>query len=54
MIEELEDVKSIEAAVQERIHALKCSLSDVQPIIHCVFEWPHLNLIKKTISFNLI
>lgn len=44
MVKKLKDVKSIEAAVQKSVHALKSSLPDVQPIIHCVLEWTHFNL----------
>ena len=42
--EELEDVQSVDASVQEGVHALEGSLAKVKPVIDLVFERSHLNL----------
>lgn len=42
--EELEDVQSVDAGVQEGVHALEGSLAKVKSVIYLVFEWSHLNL----------
>lgn len=44
VVEEGEDVNSVQAAVQQSVHALECSLPQVQTIIHRVFERTHLHL----------
>lgn len=48
VVEEGEDVDPVQAAVQQRVHALKRGLPQVQPVIHCVFERTHLHLHKDT------
>lgn len=42
--QELEHVQLVQTGLHEGVHALKGCLAQVQPIIHCVFEWPHLHL----------
>lgn len=44
VVEEGEDVESVQAAVQQSVHTLERSLPKVQPIIHRVFEGSHLHL----------
>lgn len=44
MVQEGEDVNPVQAAVQQSVHALERSLSQVQAVIHGVFERTHLHL----------
>lgn len=48
VVEEGEDVESVQAAVQQSVHALERSLPQVQTVIHCVFEGTHLHLRPQT------
>ena len=44
VVQEGEDVDSVQAAVQQSVHALERSLPQVQPVVHRVFEGTHLHL----------
>lgn len=54
MIEELQDVQPLQAAVQQRVHTLKSCFAHIQTIIHCVFEWTHLHLHHANMSYPQI
>lgn len=53
MVQKFKDVQTVHAAVQQSIHAFKCRLTDVQPIIYCVLEGAHLNLRRDSTCRNL-
>lgn len=44
VIEELQDVQPLQAAVQQSVHTLERCLTHIQTIVHCVFERTHLHL----------
>lgn len=44
MVQVLIDIQSVEAALQQCIHAFKSSFPHVKAIIHCMLEWPHFYL----------
>lgn len=44
MIQKLQDVQRLQAAVQERVHTLKRRFTQIQTVVHCVFERTHLHL----------
>lgn len=44
MIQELQDVQPLQAAVQKTVHTLKRSFTHIQPIINSVLERTHLHL----------
>jgi hypothetical protein len=50
MVQELTDVQLAQAALQQRVHALKGCLPHIQPIVHCVPEGPHLHLQDRMTS----
>ena len=47
VVEKLKDVESIEARLEESIHALKRSLPQVQPVINSVLKRTHLNFTNQ-------
>ena len=42
--EKLEYVQLVKTGLHEGVHAFEGCFAEVEPIIHCVFEWPHLHL----------
>ena len=57
MAQELKDINTIQARVQQCVHALKCCLTNIQAIINGVLEWSHLHFpdeffLQKYISTN--
>lgn len=44
VVQELADVQLAQAALKQRVHALKGRLPHVQPVVHCVLKGPHFHL----------
>lgn len=47
VLQEDVDIDTVQAGLQEGVHALERGLADVQPVIHRVFEGAHLHLSDK-------
>lgn len=47
VVQELTDVQLAQAALEQRVHALKGRLPHIQPIVHCVLKGPHLHLQER-------
>ena len=52
MGEELKDVESVDASVEQGVHAFKSGLAEVESIINFVLKRSHLNLGDKNKSHN--
>lgn len=54
VIQKLKDIQTVQAAVQQSVHAFKRRLTDIQPIIYRVLEGAHLNLRCDLTCHNLV